>query len=364
MHIGERIKVYRNKQGLSQRDLADKMGYSNHATIARIESGEVDIPYSRILQFSEVLNVPVGVIMGIDEDYQSFQYDAAERSNKDILASNLKFYMSEAKLNRKDVAEAIGVSYFTFCDWVNAKKYPRIDKVEQMANFFGITKSDLIEDKSNDRIDRNEDVNLELQNVIGLKIKARRKELNMTADELAERIGKDRATIYRYESGSITNMPVSLLQPIASVLQVPVDFFIDNNKVMPESSAATKNTYSRVAFAKQLRIQVASVGKTQKEVAEAIGVSTATFNDWIKGKKFPRVEKVELLAKYFGVTVAELMEENENKSKDIAKEKDEFLDIIVRLRTDREFHDMVNTICNLNKIQFESLKQFLSAFVE
>lgn len=364
MHIGERIKAYRNKQGLSQRDLADKMGYSNHATIARIESGEVDIPYSRIIQFSEVLNVPVGVIMGIDQEHQSVQYDDTEKSNKAILASNLKFYMSEAKLSRKDVAEAIGVSYFTFCDWVNAKKYPRIDKIEHMAKFFGITKSDLIEDKSSDITNRNDGDDLELQNVIGLKIKARRKELNMTADELAERIGKDRATIYRYESGSITNMPVSLLQPIASVLQVPLDFFIDNNKVFPENSITIKNTYSRVAFAKQLRVQVASAGKTQKEVAEAIGVSTATFNDWIKGKKFPRVEKIELLAKYFGITVSELMEDNKNRPKDITKEKDEFLDIIVRLRTDREFHNMVNIICNLDKTQFESLKQFLSAFVK
>ena len=35
----------------------------------------------------------------------------------------------------------------TFSDWVNAKTYPRIDKIEMLANYFGINKSDLIEDK-------------------------------------------------------------------------------------------------------------------------------------------------------------------------------------------------------------------------
>ena len=49
--------------------------------------------------------------------------------------------------SRKDVCEALGYSYFTFSDWVNGKKMPRMDKVEQLANYFGILKSDLIEEK-------------------------------------------------------------------------------------------------------------------------------------------------------------------------------------------------------------------------
>src|SRR5699024_6313467 len=41
----------------------------------------------------------------------------------------------------------LGVSYSTLSDWVNAKTYPRIDKIEMMANYFGVSKSDLVEDK-------------------------------------------------------------------------------------------------------------------------------------------------------------------------------------------------------------------------
>lgn len=67
--------------------------------------------------------------------------------NKNIFSKNLKRYMSEHNKSRKDVSEALGVSYYTFCDWVNGKKYPRMDKVEMLANYFGILKSDLIEDK-------------------------------------------------------------------------------------------------------------------------------------------------------------------------------------------------------------------------
>ena len=67
--------------------------------------------------------------------------------NKNIFSINLKRYMKENDKSRKEVCEALGVSYYTFSDWVNGKKYPRMDKVEKLANYFGILKSDLIEDK-------------------------------------------------------------------------------------------------------------------------------------------------------------------------------------------------------------------------
>ena len=68
--------------------------------------------------------------------------------NKNIFASNLKRYMALNEKSRKDISEALGISYYTVTDWVNGKKYPRMDKVEMLAQYFGILKSDLIEDKS------------------------------------------------------------------------------------------------------------------------------------------------------------------------------------------------------------------------
>ena len=55
---------------------------------------------------------------------------------------------------------------------------------------------------------------------IGQRIKKRRKELKMSVDELAEALGKNRATIYRYESDEIENMPLSVLEPLAKALKV------------------------------------------------------------------------------------------------------------------------------------------------
>ena len=68
-------------------------------------------------------------------------------NNKDVFARNLNRYMSENGKARRDVADAIGVSYFTFTDWIKGKKFPRMNRVEQLAKYFGIKISDLIEDK-------------------------------------------------------------------------------------------------------------------------------------------------------------------------------------------------------------------------
>ena len=67
--------------------------------------------------------------------------------NKNVFASNLKRYMALNGKSRNDISEALKISYFTVSDWVNGQKYPRMDKVEMLANYFGIQKSDLIEDK-------------------------------------------------------------------------------------------------------------------------------------------------------------------------------------------------------------------------
>ena len=66
-------------------------------------------------------------------------------NNKEIFASNLRKYMELRGKSRNDISDDLGISYFTITAWVNGTKYPRMDKVELLANYFGINKSDLIE---------------------------------------------------------------------------------------------------------------------------------------------------------------------------------------------------------------------------
>lgn len=70
--------------------------------------------------------------------------------NKAIFSKNLKFYIEQSGKDRRELSEIWGFPYSTVTEWINGKKYPRIDRIEIMADYFGIQKSDLIEEKQSE----------------------------------------------------------------------------------------------------------------------------------------------------------------------------------------------------------------------
>lgn len=68
--------------------------------------------------------------------------------NKEIMAENLKYELDKHGMTVANLADSLNLSYSTVRDWLKANTYPRIDKIEMMANFFHISKSDLVEKKS------------------------------------------------------------------------------------------------------------------------------------------------------------------------------------------------------------------------
>lgn len=69
------------------------------------------------------------------------------------------------------------------------------------------------------------------------------------------------------------------------------------------------NIGNRETFARNLLYYINKHGKEQKEIAEIIDVAPSTLNAWVKGKKYPRMDKIELLANYFGILKSDLIEE-------------------------------------------------------
>lgn len=68
--------------------------------------------------------------------------------NKGVMAQNIKYYMNLHQKERNDVCKDLGIKYTTLTDWINGKTYPRIDKIEAMAQYFGISKADLVEERN------------------------------------------------------------------------------------------------------------------------------------------------------------------------------------------------------------------------
>lgn len=68
-------------------------------------------------------------------------------------------------------------------------------------------------------------------------------------------------------------------------------------------------------MAKNIQYYMGLHNKTRNEICSALGIKYTTFTDWIKGNTYPRIDKIELMANYFGIEKSDLVEEHYNKSK-------------------------------------------------
>ena len=77
---------------------------------------------------------------------------------------------------------------------------------------------------------------------IGQRIKERRVEIGLTADQLADMLGKNRATVYRYEGDEIENLPLSVIMPLAKALRISPAYLMgwtDSDDVQQMEKAPT-----------------------------------------------------------------------------------------------------------------------------
>lgn len=108
---------------------------------------------------------------------------------------------------------------------------------------------------------------------VGERIKARRKELGISADDLAKQIGVDRTTMFRYEKGTIEKMPVSALIPIANALRVDPVWLLTGRS--DEAAPAPTTTYPNEPRPEINELLSLATGSSADEVRQMIRVFRA-----------------------------------------------------------------------------------------
>ena len=87
-NIGENIRAMRKKRGLSQTQLAIKLGYKSKSSIAKIETGNGDVPRSKLPQFAEALNCSISYLTGWNE-LKTFDDEHIDKSLYDLLCDKI-----------------------------------------------------------------------------------------------------------------------------------------------------------------------------------------------------------------------------------------------------------------------------------
>lgn len=124
------------------------------------------------------------------------------------------------------------------------------------------------------------------------------------------------------------------------------------------------NIGNKETMGKNISYYLEKTGESQKELAEIVGVAPSTFNDWVKAKKYPRIDKIEIMANHWRILKSDLIEERTEEHREMQEKNDTLTDIVVRLRTDDEFLYVVESLNNLDKEQLRGVKQMLSAFTK
>ena len=117
-------------------------------------------------------------------------------------------------------------------------------------------------------------------------------------------------------------------------------------------------------FSTNLKRYMALQEKSRNDISRDLGISYYTVTDWVKGKKFPRMDKVEMLANYFGVLKSDLIEDKSEEHYEMQKNNDIITDAVVRMRTNEDFLSVVKKLTALDDEQLKGVNQMLNAFIK
>ena len=117
---------------------------------------------------------------------------------------------------------------------------------------------------------------------------------------------------------------------------------------------------NKAILSKNLKYYIERSGKDRRELAETWGFPYSTVTDWINGKKYPRIDRIEIMAEYFGIMKSDLIEEK--MTEEIKKDNDTISSIVVRMTTDKEFLEVVESLYALDSDQIKGIQGMLNAF--
>lgn len=116
---------------------------------------------------------------------------------------------------------------------------------------------------------------------------------------------------------------------------------------------------NKAIMSRNLRTIMAEKDVSAKELSRALGFPYTTLLSWLKAENYPRIDKIEAMADYFGIMKSDLIEEKMTPEKE--KDNDILADIIVRARTDKKFLSVLSSIYELDAGQLDGVEQVLQA---
>jgi repressor LexA len=119
------------------------------------------------------------------------------------------------------------------------------------------------------------------------------------------------------------------------------------------------NIGNKETMANNLKYYIAKSGKDRRELSQIWGFPYSTVTEWINGKKYPRIDRIEVMAEYFGILKSDLIEERTEEHREMQKKNDTLSDIVIRMQTDDVFMSAVESLYKLDQKKLSSILTLL-----
>lgn len=143
--LGRQIRRLREQLGMSQEELAKKLGYKSKSSINKVETGSQGLTQSKIMRFAEALQTTPGELLDWDSD-DAPDVEYSNERQRQIFSENLRRLLKESDKTQKELAEAIGESQQVVNTWAIGRSVPRMGRVQKLADYFGVEKSVLVDE--------------------------------------------------------------------------------------------------------------------------------------------------------------------------------------------------------------------------
>lgn len=185
---------------------------------------------------------------------------------------------------------------------------------------------------------------------IGERIKKRRTELELTADDVALALNKNRATIYRYESNEIEKLPITVLEPLAKILCTTPQYLMGWEDIPQTDNGVVGKRIKELRAEKQLgRIQF----------AELLNISDDTICNLENRNSRADSKILNKLADFFDVSTDYLLGRTNVRNLSLSKREESLLNAY---NSHTEMQDAVDKLLGIDKNEDSVTIGHLAAF--
>ena len=134
----EKLKVLRKKKGLTQKSLSNILNISQSA-YARWEQGMREPNFEKLSMLACIFDVSIDYLLSENLEISKESYLKLKEEKNNLFSVRLKELRLQHGFSQEELAEKIGIKRNSYSDWENGKCKPNYEKLEKIADFFGVS---------------------------------------------------------------------------------------------------------------------------------------------------------------------------------------------------------------------------------